>query len=380
MASHQYFSSKGAKDMPPEDFWNIAGRAGRVSQGQLGVVALAADSEEKVGKLKDFINIQTADLNSALVQLAMEAGDKLSDLEKIVYSKPEWSSFLQYLAHTYQQMGKPASYFQQIEQVLRGTFGFEKLRKGQKQIAQSLLAGIENYTNYLQRSKQPLKLVDSTGFSLQSVNTVLNNRGNINANSWNVETLYATGDDTLQKMMGILLRVPELRENLEAVTGGSQADGEKLALILKDWVGGVSVPEIAARYFHKEGSDDVDDITKCGQNLFGKLTQTTSWGLGALLAITGTDFDEEKFKSLSNLPARAFYGVNSDEAILFRLLGVPRTAASSVANKLHQYVSEPLPELRNRLSRLTETDWNQAIGEHGKTYRKVWRILEGLDG
>ncbi|MBF0236388.1 MAG: DEAD/DEAH box helicase [SAR324 cluster bacterium] len=379
MASHQYFSSKGAEDMPPEDFWNIAGRAGRVSQGQLGVVALAADSEDKVTNLKEFINKQTADLNSALVQLAKEAGDKLSDLGKIVYSKPEWSSFLQYLAHTYQQMGKPDSYFQQIEQVLRGTFGFEKLRTSDNRIAQSLLSGIETYTNYLQKSGQPLKLVDSTGFSLDSVNTVLKHKGNINENSWNAETLYDSGDTTLQEMMGILLRVPELRESLEAVTGGTQSDGDNLALILKDWVGGVSIPEIASRYFHEEGGNDVSAITKCGQNLFGKLTQTASWGLGALLAITGNTLDEDSFKELSNLPARAFYGVNSDDAIIFRLLGVPRLAASSIANQLHQYITEPLPEIRKRLFNLTETDWNRAMGEDGKTYRKVWRILEGLD-
>ena len=30
MASHQY---PYGEDMPPEDFWNVAGRAGRVSQG-----------------------------------------------------------------------------------------------------------------------------------------------------------------------------------------------------------------------------------------------------------------------------------------------------------------------------------------------------------
>ncbi len=379
MASHQYFSPQGAEDMPPEDFWNIAGRTGRVSQGQLGVVALVTDDEKKGEKLKEFINNQTDDLNSALVQLALEAGDKLSDLEKIVYSKPEWSSFLQYLAHTYQQMGKPESYFQQIEQVLRGTFGFEKLRTAHNQIAQSLLSGIEAYTHYLQEPGQPLKLVDSTGFSLQAVKTVLTHKGNIDEKSWNSETLYAFGDTTLQDMMGILLRVPELRDNLKAVTGGIQSDGDKLALILKDWVGGASISEIAIRHFQEDGSDDVAAITKCGQNLFGKLTQTVSWGLGALLAITGNALDEDSLKKLSNLPAMAFYGVNSDEAIIFRLLGVPRTAASFIANQLQEHIAKPLPELRNRLLILSEADWNRAIGENGKIYRKVWRILEGLE-
>lgn len=379
MASHQYFSPQGAEDMPPEDFWNIAGRAGRISQGQLGVVALAADSDEKAEKLRTFINKQTEDLNSALVQLAIDAGDKLSDLGRIVYSNPEWSSFLQYLTHSYQQMGKPSTFSQQIEQVLRGTLGFEKLRTRQSRVAQNLLSGINTYSDYLQQSGQPLKLVDSTGFSLQSVNTILINRGNIDEHSWDSESLYATDDSTLQDMMGILLRVPELRENLKIVTGGNNADGNKLALILKDWVGGASIADIAHSYFKSEGVSDVEAITKCGQNLFGKLTQTASWGLGALLAITGTNLDEDDLKRLSNLPARAFYGVNSDEAIIFRLLGVPRSAASSIAHQLNQHITEPISTLRNRLTNLSDSEWNQAMGEKGKTYRKVWRIIEGLD-
>jgi len=379
MASHQYFSPQGAEDMPPEDFWNIAGRAGRISQGQLGVVVLAADSDAKANKLKEFISKQTEDLNSALVQLAIDAGDNLSDLKGIVYSTPEWSSFLQYLTHSYQQMGKPDTYFQQIEQVLRGTLGFEKLRTRNSQIAQRLLSGIEDYSNYLQKSGQPLKLVDSTGFSLQSVNTVLTNKGNITENSWDADLLYQADNTILQDMMGILLRIPELRDNLNAVTGGRNTDGNKLALILKDWVGGVSISDIAHRYFQKEGDSDIEAITKCGQNLFGRLSQTASWGLSALLAITGSNLDEEKLKELSNLPARAFYGVNSDEAIIFRLLGVPRSAASSIANQLSEHTSESLGTLRNRLKNLGETNWTQALGENGKIYRKVWRVLEGLD-
>jgi hypothetical protein len=314
-----------------------------------------------------------------LVQLAVDAGDKLSDLGRIVYSNPEWSSFLQYLTHSYQQMGKPSTFSQQIEQVLRGTLGFEKLRTRQSRVAQNLLSGINTYSDYLQQSGQPLKLVDSTGFSLQSVNTILTNRGNIDEHSWDSESLYATDDSTLQDMMGILLRVPELRENLKIVTGGNNADGNKLALILKDWVGGASIADIAHSYFKSEGVSDVEAITKCGQNLFGKLTQTASWGLGALLAITGTNLDEDNLKRLSNLPARAFYGVNSDEAIIFRLLGVPRSAASSIAHQLNQHITEPISTLRNRLTNLSDSEWNQAMGEKGKTYRKVWRIIEGLD-
>ncbi|MCM2286516.1 MAG: DEAD/DEAH box helicase [Desulfobacula sp.] len=375
MASHQYRLPKPPfrEIMPPEDFWNIAGRAGRIGQGSLGVVALVADSNGKAETLKKFINNQSGDLNSALLQLAIEAGDLMTDLGDIVYRKPEWSSFLQYLAHTYRQMGKPETFVEQVEQVLRGTLGFEKLRTHNSKLANKLLSGIHTYTDYLKRPKQPLKLVDSTGFSLQSINAVLvlSKKENINKSSWDSESLFSNRSNKLEDMMGILLRVPELRENLQAATGGKSPDGNKLALIIKDWVNGESIAEIARLYFD-------DNMTECGRNLFGKLTQTASWGLGALLSITAGDLPDEEYKKLSNLPSRAFYGVNNDSAIVLRLLGIPRSASISLANSMIDILKQPLPQVRNSLRSLPDQKWTEALGENAMIYKKIWHILEGM--
>ena len=365
--------------MPAEDFWNIAGRAGRVSQGQMGVVALVAKDEVEASKRRDFIQRNTGDLNSALIQLAQAASDKLTDLGKIVYTNPEWSSFLQYLVHTYRQMGQPSNFADQIEQVLRGTLGFEKLRASNSQIASRLLAGIDAYVTYIAQPRQPLKLVDSTGFSLQSIRTVLTNRGNLGPDSWDRDRLFRAGDRTLQDMMGVLLRVPELRENLNSVLGGKAPDGDKLALILKDWVNGEEVTTIAERYFHEEGTDATTAMTKCGQNLFGKLAQTSSWGLNALLAITASDMPDDERSQLANLPSQVFYGVSTDGAIALRLLGVPRRAATRLAESLNVSASSSLPSIRLRVAGLSERDWNAALGSKGGVYRRAWRIIEGAE-
>jgi len=372
MASHQYPDNKQMVDMPPDDFWNIAGRAGRVDQGSLGVVALVADTNAKAETLKEFINKQSGDLNSALLKLATEADDFLTDLDSIVYRNPEWSSFLQYLAHTYRQMGKPDTFIEQVEQVLRGTLGFEKLRAHNSTLANKLLSGIHTYTDYLKRPNQPLKLVDSTGFSLQSINTVLTHKGDINNSSWDSENLFTNRSNTLEDMMGILLRVPELRDNLEDATGGNSPDGNKLALIIKDWVNGKSIADIASLHFD-------GNMTKCGQNLFGRLTQTTSWGIGALLSITAGDLPEEQYKQLRNLPSRAFYGVNDDSAIVLRLLGIPRTAAMPLANSMSDVLNKPLPQVRNSLKSLPDQQWAEALGENALVYKKIWYILEGIE-
>jgi len=381
MASHQYPSSQypHIEDMPPEDFWNIAGRAGRIGQGNLGVVVLVADDGDKARKLREFINKQTGELNSALLRMAKEAQALLSDLEVIVYRNPEWSSFLQYLAHTYRQMEEPDNFSDQIEQVLRGTLGFEKLRSQNSSLANQLIEGIHDYLHYLQRPGQPLKLVDSTGFSLQSINTVFTNKGDIDSSSWDSQTLFSDNSQTLRKMMGVLLKVPELRENLKAATGGKSPDGQKLALIIKDWVNGISLSKIAAHHFKEKGDDQTKAMTKCCQNLFGKLTQTASWGLGALLSITGSELPDEQLKLLSNLPSQVYYGVNSDAAIVLRLLGVSREAAAPLAKEMGDISNRTVMSIRENLKSMNDSVWIKALGKKGVIYHKVWKILEGVD-
>jgi hypothetical protein len=379
MASHQY---PYGKDMPPSDFWNIAGRAGRVDQGSLGVVVLAAADDPKSVKLKTFIATQTGELNSALISLVNEAGDFVDDLRGIVYHKPEWSAFVQYLAHTYRQMGRPHTFADQIEQVLRGTFGFGKLRSSNLNKANRLLNSIRTYAEYLSQPNQPLKLVDSTGFSLQSIKSAMSAAGQegIGKDAWNAQALFGGESDTLKKMMGVLLKVPELRDNLAEVTGKEGPNGDKLALILKDWVNGHTIPDIAQRHFSKNGRDETAALTVCGQNLFGKLAQTAAWGLGALLSITGGDIPEEERQTLNNLASRVYYGVSDEKAIALRLLGIPRLAAEPLASTIRDIGHRPLIELRNELRSTNTAFWTGALGaDKGQIYRRVWRVLEGLD-
>jgi len=379
MASHQY---PYGQDMPPADFWNIAGRAGRVDQGSMGVVALAAADDAKASKLREFIHKQTGELNSALIRLVAEAGDSVDDLGLIVYQKPEWSAFVQYLAHTYRQMGQPQAFSDQIEQVLRGTFGFGKLRAANANQANRLLTSIRTYADYLSQPGQPLKLVDSTGFSLQSIKTAMKAAGEegIGKDAWNAQALFSRESDTLKKMMGVLLKVPELRDNLAEVTGNAGPNGDKLALIIKDWVSGCSLPDIAQRHFSKDGRDATDALTACGQNLFGKLTQTAAWGLGALLSITGKDIPEDERQLLNNLASRVYYGVSDENAIALRLLGIPRLAAVPLASKMQDIGHRPLVEVRNTLRSMDTASWSNALGsDKGRIYRRVWRVLEGLE-
>lgn len=390
-ASHQYRSRRPPYriDMPPQDFWNIAGRSGRVDQGDLGVVALAAQDNAKQQVLEKFIGESVGELNSTLIDMMKAVADagSLLRLESLSY-QPNWSAFVQYLAHTYRQIDNHEQFATQVEQVLRGTLGFQDLRKSHEGWANGLVQGVYNYAERIKGKS--LKLVDTTGFSWESVSNTLErlSKENLPKDVWSPE-LFTGRRDNLRRMMGLLLKVPELREPLEYVTGGTSPDGDKLARIICDWVQGRPLTEMAIDHFSqptKEESgettaDPAAAMTQCCRNVFGRLTQTTSWGLAALQSLTlGSVFDElslDKQRSLRNLPARVYYGVNTDEAVALRLLGVPRTAAPELARELSIKATDPLHKVRTRLREAGVSDWKKAMGERGTSYHRVWSIMEG---
>lgn len=381
MSSHQY---PYGVDMPPEDFWNLAGRAGRADQEGTGIVALAATTDERVATLSEYVRQNVSHLNSTLVAMVRTAlqGAQQLELHTLFWQK-EWSNFLQYLAHSYRQIGDHAEFANQIEQVLRGSFGFQKLRRDDQFVANQLVAAVQEYASIIRG--QPLSLVDSTGFSWESVNLamVATRSAGINASSWDPNTLFADNDPTLRNAFGVLLKIPELRKELIEVTGGNQGNGDLLARIVKDWVNGASLQQLATDYFKEESDDDTAAMSKACRLVYGRLTSTASWGLSAIQSLSIGDAMERmtpsEQRSFRNLPSRVFYGVNTDMAIDLRLMGVPRNAAQPLCNYLEKRKVGPgLKSMRSALAGLSDADWQLAIGRAGRTYQRAWRILEGL--
>jgi hypothetical protein len=389
LAQNKYYDeAEGMIEMPPEDFWNLAGRTGRIEQGSVGIIALAATDNNKAIELRNFVRREVLSLNSTLIHMVQEVMNVGGQLQlHLLFHKPEWSAFLQYLAHTYRQIGDPSQFANQIEQVMRGTLGFQNLRRTNTEWANSLIVGVRAYGERI--AGKPLGLVDSTGFSWESVNATLSRLAEerITRDVWDPDQLFRTDNRNLQKLMGILLSVPELRENLTVATGGRGPDGDLLARIVRSWVNGTSLPEMANEYFSidRDGNsvEPTKALTDCCKNVFGRLAQTASWGLAALQTINiGDAFDnlpENEQQTLRNLPARVFYGVNTNEAIALRLLGVPRGAAQPLALTLGDSLQRvALSQVRNLLSQADVRIWAQAMGERGHVYFKVWKILEGL--
>ena len=58
------------KEMTPREFWNLAGRAGRINHDSIGVVGLAAGNEQ--GKIVEYVSRAAGELVSRLVNMLDE--------------------------------------------------------------------------------------------------------------------------------------------------------------------------------------------------------------------------------------------------------------------------------------------------------------------
>lgn len=382
MASNQY---PYGEEMPPEDFWNIAGRAGRADHGQPGVVLLAAPDESQTENLTSYIYKQATALGSTLVDMVLTAIRRFGTLDLARLSfMGDWSAFVQFITHTFRVVGL-SEFALQVENVLRGTLGYRHLRSEYPVAAEALLRSVRAYAEGL--AGKPLALVDATGFSLESVSAALvrMHDAGIRPDIWRGDIFEEPSTD-LRDAIGVLLQVPELHEQLVQRLEPSEASGDFLARVIKDWVAGRNLVDLANAYFGTTADgrsrNVTTSLTVCCQRLFGSILPAVSWGLSALQALHAGQLSSESELELDSrdLSSYVYYGVKTRNAVALRLFGVPRGAAPSLATHLSSAggdeAGNSTRDLRGALASSTENDWKNAMGDIGGAYFKAWRLLE----
>ncbi|HII67216.1 MAG TPA: DEAD/DEAH box helicase [Thermococcaceae archaeon] len=383
LSSHRYPFS----EMPPEDFWNLAGRAGRLFQKTLGLVVFAC-REEVDYDIESFVQRQVGKLVSVLEKMVEEIEEKGREFDlKVLCYDVRWSSFTQYLAHTYRQINDHQKFLAQTELILRGTFGYRELEKKAPESARKLLNAVKRYADDMKKCPGYLSLADQTGFSPLAVAEAVNRLKEIgiNKNDWHASRLFSGEGRILRDLIGVMLSVPELKKNFSQIIGGDMPDGRILARITRDWVSGESLPEIAKRYFQGDDSP-TNALTKCCKAIYGNLIHAATWGVSSLTAMS-VDFDAlsaEEQRHLRNLPAMIYYGVDSEEAVLLRMMNVPRKIAKPLSLLMKKDFHGKYPTIsdaRKWLASLSEERWQSVVPKNssmtGKDYQKIWQLLNG---
>ena len=233
-------------------------------------------------------------------------------------------------------------------------------------------------------------MADMTGFSFEGVGRALSGvsalERKLTANDFSAERLFGN-DGGMADFYGIMLRIPQLARNLDELTT-SGTDNRQLADITKAWVEGRSLREIARTYFQVDG-DATLAITKACRAIYRNLANNGTWGLSALSRLSGIDFEiltPQQKRQIDLLPAMIYHGVKTEEGVLMRMNGVPRSIAERMGERYQQIgnadgVGSGIQKVRQFLGSADIETWNRARPSNaplsGREYKEVWKVISG---
>ncbi len=378
-------------DMAPREFWNLAGRAGRMNQDSVGVVGIAeANRPEEIVR---FVKEATGELVSRLVIVVAEldAANSPDELSAVIQQE-QWEDFRCYVAHLVHEIGNLERVLSRTELSLRNTFGYRVLQESVegRARAQKLIEATKQYARKISANPGQVAMADMTGFSFEGVGRALLGvsalERKLTANDFSTERLFGN-DGGMADFYGIMLRIPQLARNLDELTT-SGTDNRQLADITKAWVEGRSLREIATTYFQADG-DATLAITKACRAIYRNLANNGTWGLSALSRLSGIDFEiltPQQKRQIDLLPAMIYHGVKTEEGVLMRMNGVPRSIAERMGERYQQIgnadgVGSGIQKVRQFLGSADIETWNRARPSNaplsGREYKEVWKVISG---
>ncbi len=392
LASRFVPQERRSVEIPPRDFWNLAGRAGRINHDSVGIVGLAASKDPT--KDMEYISRATGALVSRLVGLLDEVdkAGKLNNLEAVLQEE-QWADFRCYVAHLWNEKKRIDAVLADTEQLLRNTLGYGMLRgsvAGRRQ-AERLLEATKAYAKRLAKNPGHAELADMTGFSPEGVAAALRGVGGLDrkmtAADWSPESLFGRGTG-ISELFGVMLDVPQLAGSLKEL-GGSGKEKRRIGEIALAWVNGEGIQTIAKEFFASDKGDNTDAITDACKAIYRSLVNAGPWGLSALSRLSGIDFEslsDAERKAINSLPAMVYHGVRTEEAVLMRMNSVPRTVAEGLGRAFKAGRGETgqagsIREVRQFLKGLDADDWHRirpsASYLSGGDFKRVWELLSG---
>lgn len=376
---------KGDVDLTYQDFWNIAGRAGRTLVDTVGVVAFPSPSRAKRVSYEGFLKQEALEISSQLATLidrADEIAEKFNDTATL-RNLPELSALMQFLAHAMRVSGS-SNVADEVEDLLRASLVFHQAQRQGKRAANRLVQLCRAYLEQIRGRGGILTLADQTGFTTPSVLRLISQRnvtpGLSSMEAWQPRRLFSDDIGPLTDRIQMIAALPEMQ------LGAGQNppfSPERVAAILRDWVRGDTLTSLTKKYPISSGDVDrqVADFTRY---LFSTLLGRASWGIGALEAICLAGQDSQTWDEAGYVPSMIFFGVQRKEAIWLRMVGMPRVVANGLGALWQQtQTDEPsdYQHIRKWVDDLSDQQWRQAIPAETSLspsdMRLIWREFSG---
>ncbi|MDR2187148.1 MAG: DEAD/DEAH box helicase [Azonexus sp.] len=381
------------KKMATREFWNLAGRAGRMNQDSVGVVGIA--DANRANEVRQYVRDAAGELVSQLVSVVATL-DQASDSDALlgVINTEQWEDYRCYVNHLVHEIGNLDRVIANVENSLRNTYGYRVLQESAEGLvrAQKLIEATKLYAHKIAGEPGRVALADNTGFSFEGVGRALHGIGELNRNlttaDFSVDRLFGNASG-MSDLYGIMLKIPQLARSLEDITERG-IEHQQLAAITRDWVDGKSIQEIALTYFRSD-QDQTHAITEACKAVYRNLINNGTWGLSALSRLSGINFEklsDEQKRHINLLPAMIYHGVKTEEGVLMRMNGVPRSIAETMGERYRQDAKSTqkisVHAVRDFIASAEIAVWNRARPKNSplsaKDYRDIWRILSGVEG
>lgn len=366
-----------AGPLSPAEFWNIAGRAGRVGLAEKGVIVFA-DKDHR-----DHWARYTSHLSERIESSLAAAIAKINedDSLKWTYQRHEGvRPFIQYLGHAVATLGARET-GADLERLISACLAGRNpdTRAALTRLARRYLGEVAGKaTGYM-------KVADQTGlasFSFDQLYASIRNDPVL----LNGSASALRGKEGLRHLIDALARLPELSLAIER--GHGAINTELVAEIVHGWINGSTIQELSKPFT----GTPAEKVRDAARYVFGKVSQTVSWGAHAYLR--GRDMiraqDDPVNIEHQMLPAYIQYGVRTPEAVMASILGVPRSAAHQFG-ELYTRTNgrlEPDEGLRFRsfIEESTAKQWAEVVASSRLAGRvdpsdleRVWRRAQGRD-
>ena len=375
----------GSKDLSYEDFWNIAGRAGRTLLDTLGVVAFPATTNAKLSAFQQFLQGEANIIASQLVGL-IEAADEIANNFNLnmIEKWPALSSLMQFLAHALHVSGRD-DVAEDVEDILRASLVYYQVERSDPKALTQLVSICQSYLQSIRGERGIVALSEQTGFATPSVLRLLQDsrrdRELSEVQNWDPSRLFGNNINPLTRRIEAIAELPEIR------LGAGQHppfNAQRVAAILRDWIRGDNLKDLTRRYLISSETDESRRIGEFSSYLFSQLIVRASWGLGALETVSLAGTSDTEMEEAGYVPSMTYFGVDRKEAVWLRMAGVPRVIANSAGELWRRtIVSEPgsFQEIRNWISDLSDNDWRQIIpSESELTPREIRSLCSLLVG
>ncbi len=384
--------NKKNKKITPNDFWNIAGRAGRTLVDNYGKIILPFNTSANEEKARELLKNSANKLVSVLAELfenadyieqALMDTDNNGLLKLMRKYSDSFAPLIQYFVHLL-TVGENEYYVAEIEDIFKDSLEYYLLDTEEKKlrfiaICKSIYLHIQSK---YQNKRGALVFADKTGFSVPSVLTVMTSASqnpNINdLNTWSKEELFNTNDSSnLTEKIRI---IANLRETNLGLDEKGPFSPELYAKIIINWVKGKNLVNIANSHpgfniqnvEEKEAERRITEFVKKMNDIRFK----ASWGLSALEGIVRGNENDIKD---SYIPSLVYFGVDNEKSLALRMIGIPRTLSYTLKNILKDDLSQySFKRLRDEVKTLTNSDWDDLRPSNSTLTGMEWKRISDI--